>query len=187
LWLSYLSVPDVDQAVNTALAAGARTLYEPTDLADVARVAVVADPQGAALGLVHLTDGDPADRPPALGRFFWMEYLAEDASAALEFYEGLSGYAASVQGERDGIEYHVLKRDGRTRAGLFQIPSDANRNVDPNWLPYIMADDVAALARRAESLGGSVILAPSPGVRNGTLAILADPTGGVLALQQWPL
>jgi predicted enzyme related to lactoylglutathione lyase len=187
LWLSYLSVPDVDQAVQEVSAAGGKTLYEPADLADVARVAVVLDPQGAALGLVRRSGGDVADRAPAEGRFFWMEYLAEDASAALGFYKGFIGYEAEVQAERDGIEYHVLRRDGRSRAGLFQIPGAADENVDPNWLPYVMVNDAVALARRAESLGGSVILAPAPNVRNGTLAIVADPTGGALALQKWPL
>lgn len=187
LWLSYLSVPDVDQAVEAAVAAGGRTLYQPSDLADVARVAVVTDPQGAALGLVRLRGGDPADRAPSPGRFFWMEYLADDASAALGFYEELSGYESELQGHRDGIEYHILKRGGRTRAGLFQIPKDADASVDPNWLPYVVVDDPAALAIRAESLGGSVILAPTSNVRNGTLAIVADPTGGALALQKWPL
>jgi predicted enzyme related to lactoylglutathione lyase len=187
LWLSYLSVPDVDQAVKDAVAAGGRALYQPSELADVARVAVVADPQGAALGLVRLNGGDPADRPPSAGRFFWMEYLAADAPAALRFYKGLSGFETEVQGKNHGVEYHLLKRDGRTRAGLFQIPDEADRNVDPNWLPYVVVDDPAALAQQAEALGGSVILAPTSGVRNGTLAIVADPTGGALALQKWPL
>jgi predicted enzyme related to lactoylglutathione lyase len=187
LWLSYLSVPDVDQAVKDVVAAGGKSLYAPADLADVARVAVVADPQGAALGLVRLRGGDPADRPPSTGRFFWMEYLADDAPAALRFYEKLSGYESSVQETQRGIEYHLLKRDGHTRAGLFQIPGDADRDVDPNWLPYVDVEDPAALAQRARSLGGSIILAPAANVRNGTLAIVADPTGGALALQKWPL
>lgn len=188
LWLSYLSVPNVDQAVEQVTAAGGKTLYAPRDLADIARVAVVADPQGAALGLVRLRDGDPDDRPsPERGHVFWMEYVAADASAALDFYSSLFGYEASLQDSKAGMDYHVLRRDGRSRAGLFQIPKDADENVDPNWLPYVLVDDPGALARRAESLGGTVILAPDPGIRGGTLAIVADPTGGALALQKYPL
>ena len=188
LWLSYLSVPNVDQAVEQVAAAGGKTLYAPRDLADIARVAVVADPQGAALGLVRLRDGDPDDGPaPERGHVFWMEYVAADASAALDFYSSLFGYETSLQESRNGIDYHVLRRDGRSRAGLFQIPKDADENVDPNWLPYVLVDDPGALAKRAESLGGTVILAPEPGIRGGTLAIVADPTGGALALQKYPL
>jgi len=188
LWLSYLSVPNVDQAVEQVSAGGGKTLYAPTDLLDVARVAVVADPQGAALGLVRLTDGDPADGPnPSRGHIFWMEYLAADAPAAVSFYEKLSGYESSVKETKNGVDYYVLRRDGRSRAGLFQIPKDSDESVDPNWLPYVLVDDPAALAGRVESLGGQVILAPEKGIRGGTLAIVADPTGGALALQKWPL
>jgi predicted enzyme related to lactoylglutathione lyase len=188
LWLSYLSVANVDEAVKQVESAGGETLYAPQDLADVARVAVVTDPQGAALGLVRLTGGDPDDTAtPEAGHVFWMEYMAQDAGKALDFYRDLSGYETKLQGSESGIDYHVLRRDGRTRAGLFQIPKDADENVDPNWLPYVLVDDPAALAKRAESLGGKVILAPSESIRGGTLAIVADPTGGALALQKYPL
>jgi hypothetical protein len=46
--------------------------------------------------------------------------------------------------------------------------------------------DPAAAAARAESLGGRILLAPSPEVREGTIAIVADPSGAILALQKWP-
>ncbi|MGD8897077.1 MAG: VOC family protein [Acidobacteriota bacterium] len=188
LWLSYLSVGNVDQAVEMVTAAGGETLYPPTDLPGVARLAVVADPQGAALGLVRLNDGDPPDGPgPEVGHVFWMEYIADDADAAVRFYEGLSGYESTIQESRAGIEYHVLRRDGRSRAGLFQVPKVSDENVDPNWLPYVRVEDPAALASQVGSLGGQVILAPNASIRGGTLAIVADPTGGALALQKWPL
>jgi hypothetical protein len=35
-------------------------------------------------------------------------------------------------------------------------------------------------------LGGTVLFAPRPDVRSGSLAIVADPTGAALALQRWP-
>ncbi|MCK7494864.1 MAG: hypothetical protein MZW92_29920 [Comamonadaceae bacterium] len=41
--------------------------------------------------------------------------------------------------------------------------------------------------RRPKSLGGRILLAPKPEVRNGTLAIVTDPSGAALALQKWPI
>jgi hypothetical protein len=35
-------------------------------------------------------------------------------------------------------------------------------------------------------LGGTIALAPAPGVRNGSLAIVLDPVGAPLALQLFP-
>jgi predicted enzyme related to lactoylglutathione lyase len=92
-----------------------------------------------------------------------------------------------VQETRTGVDYHVLRRDGRSRAGLFQTPKDSGEIVDPNWLPCVLVDDPAALAGHAESLGGQVILTPAASIRGGTLAIVADPTAGRLALQKGPL
>jgi predicted enzyme related to lactoylglutathione lyase len=46
--------------------------------------------------------------------------------------------------------------------------------------------DPAALAARAASLGGTVLLAPDPDVRKGSLAVVADPSGAIVALQKYP-
>ena len=84
-----------------------------------------------------------------------------------------------------GVEYFVLRRDV-ARAGLFQIPAGTT-NVRPNWLPYVLVDNPTAVATKAATLGGRVLLEPSANRRNGTLAIVADPTGGVVALQKFPM
>jgi predicted enzyme related to lactoylglutathione lyase len=112
-----------------------------------------------------------------------MEYLAKDPVAALAFYKGLAGYESEARETPAGSPYQVLTR-GRPRAGLMKIPME---NVRPNWLSYVRVEDPAALAGRVLSLGGKVVLAPRADIRNGTLAVVADPSGAVLALQKWPL
>ena len=126
---------------------------------------------------------EPA-QPPLL-RFFWMEYLAKDGPAALAFYEDLAGYESTVTASEHGLDYNVLRRQ-RSRAGLLQIPPGFE-SVEPNWLPYVRVEDPAALARKALSLGGQVVIEPRADVRGGTLAIVTDPTGGAIALQRFPL
>jgi predicted enzyme related to lactoylglutathione lyase len=185
-WVSYMSVPDVDSVAEQVRAAGGRVLVQPRQVKVGGRAAIVADPQGAPLGLARLTAGDPGDPPePLTGRFFWAEFLAKDGPQALDFYKRLVGYEASQTDASQNIEYFVL-RHGRPRAGLFQLPASA-ANVRPNWLPYVRVDDPAALAQKAQTLGGRVILAPSPERRHGTLAIVADPSGAALALQKLPI
>jgi hypothetical protein len=68
-------------------------------------------------------------------------------------------------------------------AGMLTIPW---RNVKPNWLPYVKVKNPEAVAKKAESLGGMVILAPEKDVRNGSVAIVADPTGAAIAIQRYP-
>lgn len=185
-WVSFVSVPDVDAIAKQVIAAGGKMLVEPRAVKVGGRAAVVADPQGAPLGLVRLTGGDPADAgEPTIGRFFWAEYLAKDGARAAEFYKTLLGYEATETDSTPGIHYYLLKRE-RVRAGLFQVP-DGVTGVRPNWLPYVRVADPAAAADKAKSLGGKVILQPSPERRNGTLAIITDPGGAAIALQKLPI
>lgn len=185
-WLSYLSVADLERAVQDVTSAGGKVVLGPTPVGAYGRVAVVLDPQGAPLGLAGVT-GTLAPEPaqPLLHRFFWMEHLAKDGPAALAFYKGLAGYESSLAPGESRIEYHVLRRQ-RSRAGLLQIPSEME-GVQPNWLPYVRVEDPAAMAARAVSLGGKLVIEPRPDVRKGTLAVVTDPTGAAIALQKWPL
>ena len=50
-WLTYLATEDVDAAVAKAKGLGASACREGMDVADVGRVAVLADPTGAVFGL----------------------------------------------------------------------------------------------------------------------------------------
>lgn len=181
-WLSYLSVPDVDRAADRTRVAGGSVLLAPVDLPRVGRAAVVIDPQGAPLGLMRASFGDPADTPdPVLHRFLWTEELARDPVAAAQFYAELVGYEVLVQDQGDK-PFRVLKL-GRERAGIMRMPF---AGMQPTWLVSVMVTDPAASAQRAAQLGGRVLLAPRSDVRKGSVALVADPSGAVLALQRWP-
>lgn len=182
-WLGYVSVPDVDRAVAQTKAAGGRVVDGPTDIGQVGRGAVVIDPQGAPIGFLRSSFGDPADMAqPRVSHFLWTEYLARDPQGVVSFYSMLLGYEIAEENE-GGEPYYVLKR-GRDRAGVLQNPV---KNADPIWLSYVMVANPASAAAKAAQLGGRVLLAPRKDVRNGTLAIIADPSGAVLALQKWPI
>jgi len=184
-WLSYISVADVEVTVTRAKAAGGDVLAGPVDVGTVGRAAVLKDPQGAPFGLVRLSAGDPPDPPkPVEGTFFWNEYLTHDLTATLAFYNGLFPYEVTTTKSEENAAYVVLKND-RARAGVFRLP-DSKSQVPPNWLPYVLVADPAGLAARVTGLGGRVLLEPSAQHRKGSLAIVADPSGAVVALQKFP-
>jgi predicted enzyme related to lactoylglutathione lyase len=180
-WLPYLSVADVDAAVRATQSAGGAALIGPLDLGNIGRAAAVTDPQGAVLGLLRSRVGDPVDSlAPAPGRVVWNELLAADEAGAVEFYTGLAGLEAATLNRRGG-QYTVLQAQGRERAGIMARPDE---RLQPLWLTHFAVADVAAAARRAAELGGTVLLAPAAELREGTLAVVTDPTGAILALQQ---
>lgn len=184
-WLSYVSVADVDKTVAAMRSRNYKVLREPGPVGSNARAAVVVDPQGAILGLARITRGDPpdADVVPE-GSFLWMEYVAEDAVRALEFYKDVFGYTADRVDGGANVDYFAFKVGDKPRAGLYATPW---KEVRSNWLPYVRVADAAAAAKKAEALGGRILVAPKPEVRNGTLAIVTDPSGAALALQKWPI
>ena len=50
-WLPYVTVEDVDASAAKAKSLGAQVVMEPFDVPTVGRIAVLVDPQGAAIGL----------------------------------------------------------------------------------------------------------------------------------------
>jgi predicted enzyme related to lactoylglutathione lyase len=188
-WLAYVVVADVDQAAKIFEQAGGRIHRGPLNARKDLRVAVVGDPQGAALGLASrgpdLGEGGPggeSDGVPGLHRWLWMEYVARDPRAALTFYNTAVGFRSELHETRNAFTYYLLTTD-RPRAGLFESLWDRDRSA---WLPYVRVADPAAMAERAVALGGAMVLAPHAAIRNGSLAIVLDPGGAPLALQKYP-
>ena len=182
-WVGYLSVPDVDAAVSSNMDAGGVTVLEPTDVSGIGRVAGIIDPQGAVLGLARSKVGNPDDSAATVaGRVIWNELLAKEAVAASEFYAQLAGYKIE-QLQRRGGEYRMLKAGSIPRAGVLKNPLELPESI---WLTHFLVSNVKAASAKVESLGGKVLIAPSPEIREGSIALITDPSGALLALKQLP-
>jgi predicted enzyme related to lactoylglutathione lyase len=181
-WLPYVSVADVDETVATGVAAGAKVAVSAREVS-IGRVAAVIDPEGAVIGLARSSVGDPDDRTtaPAAGRPVWTELLADNPAAAADFYRALGDYDVSTIERRRG-QYTLLSANGNYRAGILKKPAD---RIKPVWLTYFGVDDPEVAAVLAETLGGKIILPASPELRDGTMAVVTDPAGAILVLQNW--
>ncbi len=181
-WLSAVSVTDLDGSLQAVRAAGGKQLETPIDVAGIGRVVTVQDADGALLHLLAPAHGDPPDQAPAMHGWLWHELLANDPKRALSFYEEALGYEVKTVRQDSGRDYNVLWSSGGPRAAVLENPFDDVRSV---WVPYVRVEDPEVLATAAEALGGKVIIAPRPELRNGTLAVVVDPSGAPLALQKW--
>ncbi len=182
-WLPYISVDDVDAALSRSIAGGA-SVAAPARNVSLGRVAAIIDPQGAVIGLARSTIGDPDDVTTAAapGRPVWTELLANDPQAAAAFYGSLANYDVRTVDRRGG-EYTMLASGGADRAGIFQNPADSD--YSPVWITAFGVTDPAAAAAKAESLGGTIILPVSADLRDGTTAVVTDPSGAIFVLQSW--
>jgi len=50
-WLNYVAVPSLEEALEKAKSLGASTCLEPMSIGEAGRIAIITDPQGAAIGL----------------------------------------------------------------------------------------------------------------------------------------
>ena len=142
-------------------------------------------PEGAVIGLANSKIGDPDDNSTraAPGRVVWTELLSGDPVAASAFYRLLAGLDIEVIERRGGL-YTLLSANGVNRAGIMPKPAE---EVEPVWLTYFGVSDPKSAAARAKELGGTVLVPPSPELREGTMAIVTDPVGAVLVLQKVPM
>jgi predicted enzyme related to lactoylglutathione lyase len=181
-WITYFSVSDIHRSVKMARDSGARVVVSPTTTGSWHdQSALLTDPEGAAFALMK-PGVEPVDSARSMiNGWLWVELWARNPDSAAAFYGRLLDYErrpVTVGGQ----PYSLLQRESVPTAGLLTIPV---KGVQPNWLPAIRVADLNAMVARAVSLGGRVILAPRPDMRNGTIAIIGDPTGAALTLQQW--
>jgi predicted enzyme related to lactoylglutathione lyase len=184
-WIASISVPDVDVAVQAAAGGGGKAHIKSLEIPNRGKTAVLIDPQGAPFAVLASSAGDPQDAGMVTNSWLWTELWAKDAEKAADYYAGAFGYTVEKRAMPGfDTQYHLLKANGKERLGVVQSPV---ASVTPAWLPYIKVADAVKTANRAVALGGKIYVAPSPSLRSNSVAILADPTGGVFAVQEWPV
>jgi len=179
-WLSFASVVDVDMAIAGLERLGFTKLHGPTAVPGRGIQAILRDPQGAVLGLMRSASGDPRDEPVAPGEFFWVDLYTRDPAAAAKVYAQI-GYSVVPAGDDVGDRL-LLESRGYARAGITPLPADGRQ---PGWLPYVQVESVPDTIAAARAAGGQVLLPPDPQVLDGNVAVLEDPTGGVIGIIHW--
>jgi uncharacterized protein len=173
-WLCHVRVESVDETVEKAKAAGGSALAGPFDMAEVGRMAIIADPQGAYIG-VYQPEGDP---PRSEGVFVWDELGTHDVDAAQRFYENVLGWTATEMGTEYG-GYRIFNRGETGVAGLMKLPE---ASTPPFWQPYVGVDDTDATVARATELGGTALLEAMDVPEVGRIAVLRDPQGACFGI-----
>jgi predicted enzyme related to lactoylglutathione lyase len=181
-WVGYVSVPDVAKALAAATAKGGRVLFPAKDLPRRGTQAIFVDPEGAELGVLHSSAGDPGEYAPDTGDWTWAQLFARDPAAEGRFYASVAGLDVLPDTRDDRPDVFVLASGGYSRASVAPLPP--RPKAKPGWLLFVRVADVKAAAAKAISLGGRVLVAPSDAPTEYWRAVIADPTGAVIGLVQ---
>jgi predicted enzyme related to lactoylglutathione lyase len=178
-WLGYLHVPDVDTKCADILAAGGTTHMPATDFPGVGRIAMLADPQGAAFYMIApLGEGQSQSFAPGkIGHGGWNELHASDWETAFAFYATHFGWRQTDLMDMGPMGKYLLFSAGEhALGGMVNGPTPA----PPHWLYYFCVDDITAGTARVTEAGGSILAGPME-VPGTWVVTAADPQGAVFA------
>jgi predicted enzyme related to lactoylglutathione lyase len=210
VWNTYVWVDSADAATAKAKDAGGRVLVEPFDILDAGRMAMLADPEGAAFSVWQAKEHKGAQLVNEPGTWNFSELNTRDRNGAEAFYRALFGWELQSfdlgAGEFNfwrlsGYGDHLAKRDPDLRdrleadsapggfedavAALVPIAGDSSPEEMPaHWSVTFAVDDADAVADTAAKLGGKVLAAPfdAPYVR---MTVVSDPQGAVFAASKY--
>lgn len=154
LWLGYIGVEDVDEATARIKGAGGSIHIPPTDIPDVGRFAMAADPQGAPFYVMRgdSPEASTAYQPGRDGHGMWNELGTSDPDAAFAFYATLFGWEkgeAMPMGEQG--DYQFLTHGGDSFGAVMKLPP--SRTV-PSWTYCFRVPDIDAAHQRVGENGG---------------------------------
>ncbi|MGH9920468.1 MAG: VOC family protein, partial [Nitrososphaerales archaeon] len=110
----------------------------------------------------------------------WIDLGVKDHGAALDFYTKLFDWTSQDMGE-DAGHYSFVSKGERQVAAISPAQEEAG---PPRWSTYVNVDDVDDVAKRVETAGGRVIVAPMDVMSAGRMAVFADSTGAVISAWQ---
>jgi len=191
-WMTYIAVENADEAAKKAASLGATVMADAFDVMDVGRMAIIQDPQGAMFCVWQAKAHIGARLVGDTGTFGWDELWTTDRKKAAEFYTGLFGWKAkegsptqAAQADShdvgDAGNYVEFINAGEPIGGMMEITPDMGP-VPPNWLPYIMVENVDATAGNATKLGGKLFVPPTDIPNVGRFSVIQDPQGATFAI-----
>jgi predicted enzyme related to lactoylglutathione lyase len=115
------------------------------------------------------------------GSFAWVELATSDPAAAKAFYTALFGWEAADTPAGPDMIYTMLRLRGLDVGALYpQDKAEAEHGVPPHWNVYVAVESADRAAARAKELGGKLLMEPFDVMEHGRMAIVQDPTGGVI-------
>jgi predicted enzyme related to lactoylglutathione lyase len=182
-WNTYVSVASADETTRAA----DRVLVEPFDVLPAGRLAALADPTGAIIGV-----WEPAERQGCRlvnepSAYAMSALHTSDPETAARFYRDLFGWETDefapgvslfrLPGYVGGEPQQPVPRD--------VIAVMARDDGPARWSVDFWVSDADELAARVPELGGSVVVAPFDSIPTRQ-AVVADPFGAAFSVTTAP-
>jgi predicted enzyme related to lactoylglutathione lyase len=205
MWNTYVWVESADETASKVRAAGGRVVREPFDLLDAGRAAVFTDPEGAVFCVWQAKAHRGAQVVNEPGSINFNDLHTRNAQRAKEFYGSVFGWQSLALGggfemwslpgygdhlERDDPDLRKRLAEFGGPTGFEDVVASINSiggdrpDVPAHWGLTFAVDDADETARKAEKLGGTVVVQPfdAPWVR---MTVLTDPQGATFTASKF--
>jgi uncharacterized protein len=181
-WLAYVAVSDADATARKVTDAGGKVMTPPFDVPTVGRIAILQDPQGAALGIIQ-----PAQKAGSCNQnqIVWSDIPVKDLDRAIRFYSAVLG-APIHKEQHEGMSFAVLPHNDPHAVSACLTPGCDGHRAEPSAngpLLYFNChgrlDQAVAVV---EPNGGKVLQSKHPIGPYGFRAIVLDSEGNRIAL-----
>lgn len=176
-WTTYITVDDVDATTEQARAAGGMVFLEPMDVLTAGRMAVLADPTGAAFAIWQAGEHIGAELVNVPGALCWNELNSRNIDDAKGFYADLFGW--EYEG---GDEYWQFNVGGRPSGGMLPMPDGSPPDMPNHWLTYFAVENRDAAVDEVQELGGVVHVADLSAGDVGRFSVVADDQGAAFCV-----
>jgi predicted enzyme related to lactoylglutathione lyase len=110
--------------------------------------------------------------------FVHVELHTHDPEKAKKFYGELFDWKFD---EFPAMSYTIINVGEGTGGGMMKSPMP---DALPQWVPYVLVDDIEAATEKAKTLGARVLADITEVPEMGRFSMLIDPTGAAFALWQ---
>jgi hypothetical protein len=182
-WTTYVWVDDVDAAAARAAEAGGSVVREPFDSLDGGRIAIIADPAGAVLGLWQLGEHRGAELVNEPSAWAMSMLLTPDPAGATAFYRAVLGWETEAFGPAALFRLPGFVGGEPSQPVPRDVVAVMSDGATAHWMPGFWVHDADAAAAKVTELGGTVISPPmDDGV--GRTAVVADPAGATFSISK---
>jgi uncharacterized protein len=188
VWSSYVMVEDADAIVAAAVDAGGQVIAPAMDIMSQGRMAMIADPSGAVVGLWQPMEHEGAELFHAPGSLTWNELQTRDLQSTMEFYADVFGWQWGAGPDDSGYQMASLAAPDAESAlicGAMTMPPGVPEEAPSFWAVYFAVEDCDASLALAQSLGGTVFM-PAMDMGPGRFGGVLDPTGAMFFLGYFP-
>jgi len=120
---------------------------------------------------------------PNLGTILWTDLTIPNAEEVRDFYKAVAGWESSPVDMGGYNDFNMLPRGSdKPSAGVCHAVG-VNKNIPPQWLIYVIVENVEDSAAACGRLGGRVLVGPKD-MGADRMCIIQDPAGAVMALYQ---